>query len=47
MANNLIWITGVSSGIGRALAGDVPWSDSRVIGIGRRPAAAGTLGVPS
>jgi NAD(P)-dependent dehydrogenase (short-subunit alcohol dehydrogenase family) len=37
MANNLIWITGVSSGIGRALAASVPWSDSRAIGIGRRP----------
>lgn len=36
MTNNLIWITGVSSGIGRALAESVPWSDSRVIGIGRR-----------
>ena len=38
MANNLIWITGASSGIGRALVESVPWSDSRVIGIGRRPA---------
>lgn len=36
MANNLIWITGASSGIGRALAGSVPWAGSRVIGIGRR-----------
>jgi benzil reductase ((S)-benzoin forming) len=38
MANNLIWITGASSGIGLALARSVPWSDSRVVGIGRRPA---------
>jgi benzil reductase ((S)-benzoin forming) len=37
MENNLIWITGASSGIGRALAGSVPWAGSRVIGIGRRP----------
>ena len=37
MASNLIWITGASSGIGRALAESVPWDDSRVIGIGRRP----------
>ena len=37
MAKNLVWITGASSGIGRALAGSVPWADSRVIGIGRRP----------
>ncbi|HYN99338.1 MAG TPA: SDR family NAD(P)-dependent oxidoreductase [Actinomycetota bacterium] len=34
----MIWITGASSGIGEALARSVPWADSRVIGIGRRPA---------
>ncbi|MEX0789462.1 MAG: SDR family NAD(P)-dependent oxidoreductase, partial [Actinomycetota bacterium] len=38
MTNNLLWITGAPSGIGRALAGSVPWPGSRVIGIGRRPA---------
>ena len=37
MAKNLIWITGASSGIGNALARSVPWAESRVIGIGRRP----------
>ncbi len=37
MASDLIWITGASSGIGRALTESVPWDDSRVIGIGRRP----------
>lgn len=38
MTDNLIWITGATSGIGRALADSVPWAGSRVIGIGRRPA---------
>lgn len=35
---SLIWISGASSGIGRALAAAVPWLDARVIGISRRPA---------
>jgi benzil reductase ((S)-benzoin forming) len=38
MAANLIWISGASSGIGRAMADSVPWPDTRVIGISRRPA---------
>ena len=38
MSKNLIWITGATSGIGRAMADSVPWPGSRVIGIGRRPA---------
>lgn len=38
MTHNLIWISGATSGIGRALADSVPWRNSRVIGIGRRPA---------
>jgi benzil reductase ((S)-benzoin forming) len=38
MSKNLIWITGATSGIGRAMADSVPWAGSRVIGIGRRPA---------
>lgn len=34
----LVWISGVSSGIGQALAQSVPWPTARVIGISRRPA---------
>lgn len=37
MADSLVWITGASSGIGRALVESVPWAGARVIGIGRRP----------
>ena len=36
MAGTLIWITGASSGIGRALANTVPFEDRRVIDISRR-----------
>lgn len=36
MTNSLIWISGASSGVGRALAESVPWEDSRVINISRR-----------
>lgn len=32
----LIWVSGASGGIGRALVGTVPWSRARVIGISRR-----------
>ncbi|HET9443026.1 MAG TPA: SDR family NAD(P)-dependent oxidoreductase [Acidimicrobiales bacterium] len=35
---SLIWISGASSGIGRALAETVPFEGARVIGISRRPA---------
>jgi benzil reductase ((S)-benzoin forming) len=38
VAASLIFISGASSGIGRALAGTVPWGDARLIGISRRPA---------
>lgn len=38
MTNALIWISGASSGIGRALVGSVPWERARIIGINRRPA---------
>jgi benzil reductase ((S)-benzoin forming) len=31
----LVWITGASSGIGRALADTVPWEDARVIDVSR------------
>src|SRR5437763_2408881 len=37
MTESLIWISGVSSGIGQALARSVPWDGARVIGISRRP----------
>jgi benzil reductase ((S)-benzoin forming) len=33
----LVWISGASSGIGRALVETVPWPSARVIGISRRP----------
>lgn len=33
--STIVWISGASSGIGRALAGTVPWSDARVIDISR------------
>ncbi len=35
----LVWISGASSGIGRALVASVPWPGARIIGINRRPAA--------
>lgn len=35
----LVWISGASSGIGKALAANVPWNDARVIDISRRGAA--------
>jgi benzil reductase ((S)-benzoin forming) len=37
--SELVWISGASSGIGRALAESVPWTSARVIGISRRPVA--------
>jgi benzil reductase ((S)-benzoin forming) len=36
-----VWISGASSGIGAALAASVPYTDARVIGIGRRTPAVG------
>lgn len=41
MAQNLVWITGASAGIGKALAASVPWPDSRVIGVSRSAVAPG------
>lgn len=35
----IVWISGASSGIGKALADSVPWNDARVIDISRRGAA--------
>lgn len=34
-ALSVVWVTGASRGIGRALASTVPWADARVIGISR------------
>jgi benzil reductase ((S)-benzoin forming) len=34
----LVWISGASGGIGRALVDSVPWPSARIIGISRRPA---------
>ncbi|HSH59690.1 MAG TPA: SDR family NAD(P)-dependent oxidoreductase [Acidimicrobiales bacterium] len=36
MSDTLIWISGASSGIGKALADNVPWEDPRIIDISRR-----------
>lgn len=38
MTATLIWISGASSGIGKALAETVPWEGARIINISRRPA---------
>lgn len=38
MSETLIWISGASSGIGRAMAANVPWTDARVVDISRRGA---------
>lgn len=39
MGASLIFVSGASAGIGKALAEAVPWDGARVIGISRRPAA--------
>jgi benzil reductase ((S)-benzoin forming) len=36
----LIWVTGASQGIGKALIEAVPWQQARVIGVSRRPGPA-------
>jgi benzil reductase ((S)-benzoin forming) len=38
MSDTLIWISGASSGIGKALADTAPWDDPRIIDISRRGA---------
>ncbi|HEX2064314.1 MAG TPA: SDR family NAD(P)-dependent oxidoreductase [Acidimicrobiales bacterium] len=38
MSDTLIWISGASSGIGKALADNVPWDGARIIDISRRGA---------
>lgn len=41
MTENLVWITGASAGIGKAMAVSVPWPSSRVIGISRSAVPTG------
>lgn len=41
MSRSLVWISGASSGIGRALAATVPWEGARLFGVSRRPPAVG------
>jgi len=41
MAKTLVWISGASSGIGKALAATLPWQDVRLIGVSRRPPSTG------
>jgi benzil reductase ((S)-benzoin forming) len=41
MSRSLVWISGASSGIGRALAATVPWDGARLIGVSQRPPAVG------
>lgn len=38
-SSSIVWISGASSGIGKALAATVPWNDARLIDISRRGAA--------
>jgi benzil reductase ((S)-benzoin forming) len=38
MSDTLVWISGASSGIGKALADNVPWHGARIIDISRRGA---------
>lgn len=37
MAGSLIWISGASGGLGKALVASVPWEGARIIGISRQP----------
>lgn len=41
MASSVVWISGVSGGIGQALVKTVPWRGARVIGISRRRVGGG------
>jgi len=41
MAERLVWISGASSGIGKALAATLPWENARLIDISRRVPQAG------
>ncbi len=46
MSDALVWISGASSGIGKAMVETVPWDGARVIGISRRE-APGTEHLPA
>jgi benzil reductase ((S)-benzoin forming) len=37
---SLVWVTGASSGLGRALTATVPWPGATVVGVSRRPPEA-------
>jgi benzil reductase ((S)-benzoin forming) len=41
MSRSLVWISGASSGIGRALAATIPWDRARLLGVSRRPPGVG------
>jgi benzil reductase ((S)-benzoin forming) len=44
--DRVVWITGASAGIGRALVESVPWSDTLVIGVSRSGLGEATSGGP-
>jgi benzil reductase ((S)-benzoin forming) len=44
---NLVWITGASSGIGAALAAAVPFADAHVVDVSRSGGAPGTEHLPA
>ncbi len=41
MTETLVWISGASSGIGKALAATLPWEEGRLIDVSRRSPPAG------
>jgi benzil reductase ((S)-benzoin forming) len=41
MTETLVWISGASSGIGKALAATVPWEETRLIDVSRRAPQSG------
>jgi benzil reductase ((S)-benzoin forming) len=47
MVDTLIWISGASAGIGRALAETVPYPDAHVVDISRSGGVAGTEHLPA
>lgn len=47
MTDTVIWITGASAGLGRALAGTVPYPGARVLDVSRSGGAPGTEHVPA
>ena len=38
-SGTIVWLTGGSSGIGRAMAESVPWDGARIVNVSRRPLA--------